>query len=321
MRSEFVPLTMIVSTIVAFTLILLLTVTSARATDRASGMQNAGPKAPTTEPAHSTTADARERESKPALAPSGPVTAPEKGTLLLCSLNSPEIRAEFLKLAGGPEAKIVMIVKQIPGGIDPADAGPRAAKAWGVRAVTFWKLTDRRSVEDKVVLAAQGNATGVWLPGGKPPEYLDLLLDSAAHHELTELLARGGVIGGESAGAVIQSSFVALPSGSPHTDSALEGLGFARNLVIFPHFSGASGKFPREACEGVIAVHVGLAGLALPDGSAVVVRGRDVRVLGEGEVSLFWRSADGSVSTTRHEGTSSFTLPERAPTTAEARPK
>lgn len=322
MRSqESVPPQTSVFTTVAVHLMLLFAATSAQAAGRASGPQEQRPKAPTTEPHRPATVAPGAREPKLAVPSPGPITGPEKGTLLWCSLDSPEIRAEFLKLAGGADAQIVMVVKQVPAGITPADAGTRAAKAWGVRGVTFWPLTDRRSAEDKAFLAALGGATGVWISGGRPTDYLDRLLDSSAHRELAALLARDGVIGGESAGAVVQSSFVALPPGAPYAGPALEGLGFARNLVVFPHF-GASGKFPREACERVIAVHVGLAGLALPDGSAVVIHGQNVRVIGKAEVSLLWRSDDGSVSTTTHdERGSRFTLPDRAATTQEARPK
>lgn len=133
---------------------------------------------------------------KLAAVPSDAVMGPENGTLLLCSVSSPEIRDEFLKLAGGSEAKIVMVVTRVPEGEDPADTQRRAARTWGVAKVTFWRLTDRQSAEDKAILGAIRDATGLWIPGGRPPEYLDLLIGSSAHRELTALLARGGVIGG-----------------------------------------------------------------------------------------------------------------------------
>jgi len=123
------------------------------------------------------------------------------------------------------------------------------------------------------------------------------------------LLSRGGVIGGESAGAVVQSTFVALPPSAPYAGPALEGLGFARNLAIFPHFGGASAKFPPQFCQRLIAEHQGLAGLALPDGSAVIVRGKSVEVVGKG-VELIWRAMDGNITTTTYVSASHFTLPE-----------
>lgn len=252
-----------------------------------------------------------EEEPRVAPRPSGSISGPETGTLLLCGVKSPTVIAEFTKRAGGADAKIVMIVKQVPAGMNPIDAGAKAAKAWGVRQVTFWVLKDRQSAKDEALLSAIKNATGVWLPGGKPLEYVGPLLDTDAHRELKELLARGGVIGGESAGAVALSSFIVLPPGSPHAGPALEGLGFAMNLAIFPHF-GTSGKFRRDFCEGVIAQQAGVIGIAMPDGSAVVIRRREVQVVGQGAVSLLTRSSDGTVTTTAHTSGSSFTLPEQS---------
>lgn len=260
-----------------------------------------GGSAPTTGPSA--------EEPKMAARPSGPIGGPGSGTLLLCSVKSPAIIAEFTRRAGGADARIVMIVRQVPAGTNPVDAGPRAAKAWGVRQVTFAVLKDQQSATDESLLSAIKNATGVWLPGGKPLDYVGALLDTAAHRELNELLARGGVIGGESAGAVALSSFIVLPPGSPHSEHPLEGLGFARNLVIFPHF-GTSGKFGRDFCEGIIGQQAGVIGIAMPDGPAVVIRGRDVQVVGRGAVSLLTRSHDGTVTTTAHSSGSSFTLPE-----------
>jgi len=301
-RRASIPLVLLFFTTVTLDISAAIAATAANAQADGRAPQNA-----VVTPTRPTTVAASGQEPKQAAPPSGQVAGPQNGALLLCSLSSPEIRDEFFKLAGGRQAKIVMVVNQVPAG---ADAGPSAAKAWGVREVTFWRFTDRKSAENQSLLAALARATGVWISGGKPTEYLAPLLDSPAHRELAKLLARGGIIGGESAGAMIQSTFVALPPSAPYAGPALEGLGFARNLVIFPHFNGASGKFPGEFCQRLLTDHPGLAGLALPDGSAVIVRGQSVEVMGKGHVDLMLRAKDGTVSTTTHDSASRFALPE-----------
>ena len=120
------------------------------------------------EPAPQKPSGERDRKLTPAPAPSGRPAGPEKGTLLLCSLNTNDVRARFLTLAGGADAKLVLVMNRIPPGADLATAGASAARAWGVRQVTVWHAEDRKTAEAEPFLTALRAATGVWLTGGRP---------------------------------------------------------------------------------------------------------------------------------------------------------
>ena len=54
--------------------------------------------------------DLRATTVKPAADPSGPPLGPDKGTLVLCSTQTVEIRDRFIALAGGHDAHIVVVI-------------------------------------------------------------------------------------------------------------------------------------------------------------------------------------------------------------------
>lgn len=256
----------------------------------------------------------RVRKLTPAPAPSGPPVGPEKGTLLLCSLNSRDVRARFLTLAGGADAKVVVVVNRIPPGADPAAASASAARAWGVRQVTAWHAADRQTAEAEPFLTALRTATGVWFTGGRPALYADPYVGSAAHREFRAVLDRGGAIGGESAGALIQSTHFALPPDPQQAVGPFEAFGFMRNVTVFPHLAGEKGKFPLQFCRKFVAANPGLLGLGLDDSAGVVLRGRDAEVIGKGQVTVIAAAAGGEASVTTYQGGERFQLSPESPT-------
>ena len=62
--------------------------------------------------------------------------------------------------------------------------------------------TRSRSVADLAAFAAPlKEATGVWFSGGRQFRLVDVYLETETHAELQAVLDRGGVVGGNSAGA------------------------------------------------------------------------------------------------------------------------
>jgi cyanophycinase len=233
------------------------------------------------------TARAGEKVAGPK-APGGPA----KGAVLLCSLNSPEFRSKFIELAGGKKARLVLVMPRTPAGADLADAGAKAAKAWGVEKVTVCSPQDRAGAEAQPMLDALRDATGVWFPGGKPQQYADLFVGSKAQPALAAVLERGGVLGGESAGAMIQCESVTPPG---DVAQSFEGFGFVRGASVFPHYGV---KFTEATVQKLVAEHPGMLGLAMRDGVGVVVRGGDAEVIGKADVTVVRRGADGAAKST-----------------------
>ncbi|WP_323844687.1 Type 1 glutamine amidotransferase-like domain-containing protein [Microbulbifer magnicolonia] len=75
-------------------------------------------------------------------------------------------------------------------------------------------LVDRRQfANDKYVLWAVRTAEFVWIAGGDQSDYLNQWAGTALETALDEVLARGGVLGGTSAGAAVQSEQIYDPDG------------------------------------------------------------------------------------------------------------
>jgi cyanophycinase len=222
--------------------------------------------------------------------------------VVLCSLNSPEIRAKFIELAGGKKARLVLVMPRTPPDADLADAGAKAAKAWGVEKVTVCSPQDRAAAGAQPLLDALRDATGVWFPGGKPQQYAELFVGSRAQPELAAVLERGGVLGGESAGAMIQCESV-IPPGD--VAQAFQGFGFVRGVTVFPHYGV---KFTETTVQKVVADHPALIGLAIRDGAGVVVRGGEAEVIGKADVAVIRRAEGGAVSSTPYHPGERFAI-------------
>jgi cyanophycinase len=107
-------------------------------------------------------------------------------------------------------------------------------------------------------------------------------LGTRTQEELRNLLQRGGIIFGSSAGAIIQGSF--LIRGNPDKPLLIApgrtiGFGFLTNVAINPHLTSAQ----RDAeLVNVIDQHPALLGLGIEDDAAALVRDDAFEVLGTG---------------------------------------
>ena len=101
------------------------------------------------------------------------------------------------------------------------------------------------------------------------------------------LLERGGVIGGTSAGATIQGSY--LVRGDTKTNTIMmgdheEGLAFLRDVAIDQHLLRRNRQF--DLIE-VIEAHPELLGIGIDENTAIVVRGDTFRVIGASYVGIY----------------------------------
>jgi cyanophycinase len=129
-------------------------------------------------------------------------------------------------------------------------------------------------------------ATGVWFSGGYESRLLDVYLDTRTHRKLEELLARGGVIGGNSAGASALASFLVRGTarhGETGTLARPRGFGFLRNVALDQHLLERGRE---NEMFSVLHTQPQLLGIGLNEGSALVVTGDLARVMG-GRVAIY----------------------------------
>ncbi|MDE0649242.1 MAG: cyanophycinase, partial [Gammaproteobacteria bacterium] len=130
-------------------------------------------------------------------------------------------------------------------------------------------------------------AGGVWFPGGRQWRIADSCLDTRTEEELRRLAERGGVIGGSSAGASIQGSY--LIRGDTQTNTIMmgdheEGFGFLRNVGIDQHLLRRNRQF--DMLE-VMEAMPDLLGIGIDENTAIVVQGDEFEVIGESYVVIY----------------------------------
>jgi cyanophycinase len=106
-----------------------------------------------------------------------------------------------------------------------------------------------------------------------------------------DVLKRGGVIGGTSAGATIQGEY--LVRGNPLTNEEMStegyerGFGFLPGVAIDQHFT------QRERLDDMVQLkqsHPDLIGLGVDEATALIVRGTTIQVVGQHTVTVFDRN-------------------------------
>jgi cyanophycinase len=215
---------------------------------------------------------------------------PANGALVIVGggMRDTTIVDQFLELAGGTDAPIVVI--PTAGGGDDYDqywAGLLQFKAAGATHLTVLHTYDSAVANTEEFVRPITEARGVWFSGGRQWRLADAYLGTRVHEELWALLARGGVIGGSSAGATIQGSYLAR--GDTKTNTIMMGdhevgLGFLKKSAIDQHLLRRNRQF--DLIE-IIQAHPGLLGIGIDENTAIVVRGDRFEVVGQGYVAIY----------------------------------
>ena len=218
-----------------------------------------------------------------------PCVGPARGAIVAAGGGDLDLRIyeRFVELAGGPEARIVLIPTAGTeyGSHDGWTAIERLREA-GVQHLEVLH-TRSRSVADLEPFASPvERATGVWLSGGHQWRLVDVYLGTETHRELSALLERGGVIGGNSAGASALASFLVRGgelSGEIIATERAQGFGFLRGVALDQHLLERGRE--NEMFE-VLRREPHLLGIGLNEGAALVVAGDQARVIG-GRVAIY----------------------------------
>jgi cyanophycinase len=216
-------------------------------------------------------------------------TGPKKGSLVIVGGGRipQSISEKFIALAGGPDANFVFIPTAAEDQALNRQTGDESPKLFGLKNVTVLHTRDRNEANTEKFVAPLRKANGVWFGGGRQWRLVDSYLDTLVHKELLALLERGGVIGGSSAGATIQGSY--LVRGAREGNQIMMakgyevGLGFLKNTAIDQHIN--TRKRENDMAE-VITAHPELLGIGIYESTAIVVQGDKFEVIGDGKVAI-----------------------------------
>lgn len=214
---------------------------------------------------------------------------PSKGALVIVGGGKvgPEIVARFVSLAGGADAQFVVIPTAAEDQQINPEIGKKFAERFGVKHVTVLHTRDRAIADSPAFVAPLREASGVWFEGGRQWRLADSFLNTRTEREIKAVLDRGGVVGGSSAGATIQGSY--LVRGATEGNTVMmakgheQGLSLIKNVAIDQHVI----KRHRESdLSAVIEAHPELLGIGIDESTAIVVQGDRFEVIGASQVAI-----------------------------------
>jgi cyanophycinase len=201
-----------------------------------------------------------------------------------------EILCRFVDLAGGKDAKIVVISAASTVADEMWEIYDQAFGELGVTNRVHLHLRNRQCANDPEHIKDIRDATGIFMTGGDQKRLLAIIggtaLDTAMH---AALKLRGACIGGTSAGASAMSGhMLAQGRAELHPEkgsvSLGAGLGFLHKVVIDQHFSE---RQRLSRLLSVVAQNPYLQGIGIDEDTALVIeRGVGIEVLGEGAVTI-----------------------------------
>jgi cyanophycinase len=228
-----------------------------------------------------------------------PEYGPVKGTLVIQGGGSAEgtgINETFVNLAGGRDAKIIII--PTAGGNRGQDGKlivyeeDKIVAPWkklGLTNVHMLHTADPKVADTEAFAATLRDTKGVWFNGGRQWNCVDSYANTLTLREFREVLNRGGVIGGSSAGATIQGDYLVrgAVAGSeivmaPEPEHQ-HGFAFLRHVAIDQHIN------TRNRWDDIIPVikkYPDLLGIGLSEGTAIVVTGDRFEVIGKWKAAI-----------------------------------
>ncbi|MDA0811469.1 MAG: Type 1 glutamine amidotransferase-like domain-containing protein [Verrucomicrobia bacterium] len=219
----------------------------------------------------------------------------EKGTLIIVGGGDMPggLMDQFVELAGGKEAARLVFIPCEES--EEISGTPGTVSEWqrsGVAHAIFLHTKDRKRADtDEAFLTPLTDATGIWFGGGRQWNLADSYYGTKAHKLMKEVLQRGGVIGGSSAGASIQARYLARATPinnirimAPGYERG--GLGFLSGVAIDQHFSQ---RGRQKDMTQLMARHPQLLGIGIDENTALIVKGSCAEIVGTGRVHFYDR--------------------------------
>lgn len=214
---------------------------------------------------------------------------PENGSLIIAggALRDTSVVNRFISLAGGKDALIIFI--PTAGGQETFDTARTVSllTSAGATNVRLLHTYDRGVANTEEFASVLRQAGGVFYGGGRQWRLVDAYGGTLTEKEIKALLDRGGVIGGSSAGATIQGSFLVrgdTKSNMIMIGDHVEGFGYLGNSAIDQHLLVRNRQ---HDLVDVIEKYPGLLGIGIDENTAVLVQGNRMEVLGESFVAIY----------------------------------
>lgn len=226
-------------------------------------------------------------------AQASPKVGPPRGTVIVVGGGSmgPEIYQRFIEAAGGPNALIVDVPTAGGDSVYKQDApGTRGWRQAGAKNIYVLHTTDRKLADSDSFAAILRKAGGVWFEGGRQFHLVDSYAGTKTEQGFHDVLARGGVVGGSSAGASILGSF--LVRGAPSNNNLImdwpgyeKGFAFLRGVGIDQHV--VARERLADLADSIMPKYPDLLGISEDEGTAWVVKGDVAEIVGRNKAFVY----------------------------------
>ena len=214
---------------------------------------------------------------------------PENGSLLLVGGGvTPEIGRQFIALAGGVEVPMV-VIPTAGGAAEYSQQTPvsQLLRQLGAKQVEVVHTNDRELASNLEFVQPLVTAKGVFFEGGRQWRLVDAYQGTRTEQMFWQVLERGGVIGGSSAGATIQGSFLARGD-TRHNQIMVgdhqQGFGFLKNVTVDQHTLARNRHYDMFQ---ILQERPELLGLSIDEMTGIVVAGDQFEVIGESYVLVY----------------------------------
>lgn len=235
-------------------------------------------------------------------------SGPSNGTLIIIGGGeiSESLNKRIMQESGGLQVPIVVIPTADGGDNYDQNFGEAGLlRKMGATNVTVLHTNDRNVANSQEFVRPLINAKLVWFSGGRQWRLVDAYKNTLTEKMLWKVLENGGTIGGSSAGATIQGSF--LVRGDTKNNQIMmgdhqEGFGSLKNVAIDQHVLARNRQF--DMFE-ILRDHPGLLGIGIDESTAIIVKGDIFEVVGRSYVVVY----DGNFWS--REGSELKNLPEK----------
>ena len=207
-----------------------------------------------------------------------------EGTLMVVGGGgtTPAMVARMLAIAGGPEAKILVL----PQASELPDRGSGSLELWAEAGAINVTCLDPLTEGDGERLI--GEAALIWLPGGDQTRLMAALSEARLVDDIQRRYRQGALVAGTSAGAAVMSARMItgeadLEAVRAGATQLAPGLGLWPEVIVDQHF------VRRQRWARLISAvldHPELVGVGIDERTAVEVTPRSWRVWGEGNVVI-----------------------------------
>ncbi len=257
-----------------------------------------------------------------------PIAADRRGALVLHGggpIND-QVFERFIQLAGGKQARIVFVpsagfrrgwfdsdAQMIASLSSRYSSWARLAAQKQVASFQFLFTDDPEDADSPQFTRPLETATGVWFSGGDQLRlnyrFVGYPSPTRFQRALAWVLQRGGVVGGTSAGMAAIPEIMTLwdqreDYAAPAAIVPGHGFGLLRQAIVEQHFDARGGRLERftallrdneqlDRLAGRRGAGVNMVGLAAEESAALVVQGNRIEALGDANIHIFLKSADG----------------------------